>query len=703
MTPVRRMLEARSMALVGASPRPGSLGERMLAQARLSPAAPRLYLVNPRHRQIAGQTCHPSLADLPGPVDLVLLGVGDPALEGQLSLAAQRGDRSAVIFAGAHDQPGHQPGLRQRLAGIAKDAGMALCGAGCMGFVNVSHGLRAVGYVEPDPLPAGPVALISHSGSVFSAMLRTRRRIGFTIAVSSGQELVTSAAAYAEYALSLPRTRVLALVLEAMREAGLLREVLAGAAAADIPVVLLTAGSSEAGRAMVTAHSGALAGRDGGWEALADTYGVHRVHDLAELADSLVLFAAGRRAVLPPGRSAAGTGIATVHDSGLERAHIADLAQACAVPFARVGESTVERLAAVLDPGLEPANPLDMWGASARAQWQLTESLTALSADSAVLATALAVDLVPEFDGDRSYPLAVLDAAGTTSKPVVVLCNIPGAIDPVVAAELRRESVPVLEGTRTGLLALRHLLDHATPRPLTAPPPATDPARSGRWAGLLADGPLAGERAFRLLGDYGIAVTGVRGATSATAALAAADGIGYPVVLKTNEPGIDHKSEVAGVRQGIHDRASLLAAYTDLRARLGPAVLVCQSAPAGTELALGIVHDPDLGPLVVVGAGGILVEHFSDRAVALPPVTEDHAERMLRRLRVSALLDGVRGQRGADRAAVHAAIAAVSAIACELGGSLTALDVNPLICGPSGALAADVLVIGRTLGGAAAA
>ena len=170
-----------------------------------------------------------------------------------------------------------------------------------------------------DRIAIGPVALITHSGSVFSALLRSRRELGFTLAVSSGQELVTPAAAYARYALSLPQTRVLGLVLEAIRDPGLLQQVLAAASAADIPVVLLTAGSSAAGRAMVAAHSGALAGQDGSWEALAGAYGVHRVSDFGEMADTLELFAIGRRVVGASGTTTAGitTGIATVHDSGL--------------------------------------------------------------------------------------------------------------------------------------------------------------------------------------------------------------------------------------------------------------------------------------------------------------------------------------------------------------------------------------------------
>jgi acetate---CoA ligase (ADP-forming) len=691
------MLEARSVALVGASSRPGSLGERMVAEVGRSPAAPRIYPVNPRYRQIAGLRCHPSLADLPETVDLVLLGVPDSALAEQLSLAARRGDRSAVIFGGAYEIPEPGPGtagLRARLASTANAAGMAVCGAGCMGFVNVAYGLRAVGYVEPDPLPTGPVALITHSGSVFSALLRSRREIGYTLAVSSGQELVTPAAAYARYALSLPQTRVLGLVMEAIRDPALLQQVLSAAAAADIPVVLLTAGSSAAGRAMVAAHSGALAGQDAGWEALAGAYGVHRVSDFAEMADTLELFAIGRRAAAGTGPAPAATGIATVHDSGLERAHTADLADELAVPFAAISDATRKRLTAVLDPGLEAANPLDMWSGSRDAEHQLTESLAALADDPAVAAVALAVDLLTEFDGDRSYSLAASAAARRTAKPVVVLASIAAAVDPAEATWLRRAGIPVLESTRSGLLALRHLLDHEA-RPVRPDAPRIDAARRDHWALVLAHGNPDGATLFGLLEAYGIRATRARPAGTADGALAAAAGIGYPVVLKTAEPGIAHKSDAGGVVLGISDPAALAAAYAGLAGRLGPRVLVCETAGPGTELALGITRDHDLGPLVVAGAGGLLVEFLADRAVALPPVDAPQALRMLGRLRVARLLAGVRGEPPADTAAAAGAVVAVSAIARELGDQLEALDINPLICGPAGAVAVDALVVRR--------
>jgi acyl-CoA synthetase (NDP forming) len=693
---LQAMLEAQSIAVVGASARPDSFGARMLAEVGRSPSKPSIFPVNPRYREIDGSRCYPSLADLPDPVDLVLLGVPDAALEQQLALAAEMGCRSGLIFGNAHEElTTGGPSLRQRLSAIARAAGMELCGAGCMGFANVTYGLRAMGYVEPDPLPAGSMALVTHSGSVFSALLRTRRAFGFTLAVSSGQELVTSAPSYLEYALAQPETKVLALVLEAIRDPAKLRSVLDVAAGRDLPVILLTAGQSSSGRAMVAAHSGALAGSGAGWEALVRHYGIHRVCDLAELADTAELFGLltkSRRLVKPDVR--AGRGIATVHDSGLERAHAADVADELGVPFASISASTKSKLTELLDPGLLPTNPLDVWGTGASTKELFGDCLQALAEDESVDAVALAVDLVTELDGDDSYQQAVLDVSRRTGKPLAVITNLPSAIDSAAAELLRRSDVPVLEGMRTGLLAFKHLLAHGASQ-MPAAAPAPDPARRARALRLLDSIAESGQIQLQLLAEYGLATARTERVTSEAEAAAAAGRIGYPVVLKTDEPRIAHKTDSGGVKLAIPDEASLKAAYADLAERLGPAALVCQTIPAGVELALGLVRDPDLGPLVVVGAGGVLVELIADRAVALPPLTRTQAAGLLTSLKVTRLLAGHRGAAPADLDTITTSIVAVSELASELGDRLEALDVNPLICGPHGAIAVDALVLTR--------
>lgn len=694
------MLGARSVALVGASPRSGSLAERALIELDRSPRPPTVHLVNPLHagRTVGGRTVVASLDDVGEPVDLVLCAVGDARLEKVLSTAARRGDRSAVVFASAFD-PGRlgEPGaFRARLAQIATDAGMALCGGGCMGFV--SRDLRAIGYLEPAPLPTGPIALVTCSGSAFSALLRADRPFGWSLAVSSGQELVTTAGDYLDHALDLPETRVAALVLEALHAPERLRAALARAAARDVAVVALTVGSSEAGRAMVTAHSGALAGSDGAWEALFDENGVIRVGDLHEMCDTLELLAVDRsRRARPPRAGTDGPGrrhgVAAVLDSGAERALLVDIAAELGVPFAEIGSGTVAALSDRLDPGLDASNPLDVWGRGASTEQLFTGCLTDLAADGAVDAVALAVDLVHEHDGDESYLDAVVAAAAMTDLPTCVLSHVPSAIDRAAARRLRSRGIPVLEGTRSGLLALRHLLerrDFAARPPVVAP--QVDEGRRERWRERLATGPLTPIEGFELLTAYGIDHPPVVEVRSAVDAMAAASQLGYPVVLKTGSPEVAHKSEAGGVVLGLCSAGEVAHAYDVLAARLGPQALVMPTAPPGVEVAVGVLRDPMVGPLVVVGAGGRLVEHLSDRAVALAPLDLTAAERLVDRLRARPLLDGIRGEPPADLGAVHRAIVSVSMVATELGGALDALDVNPLSCGPHGALALDVLV-----------
>ena len=684
---VRAMLEARRVAVVGASGRPNSLGARLVAGLESSPSDPELYLVNPRYQRIGGRPCLPSLEAVPGPVDLVALAVGDAHLEEALTLAASRGDASAVVFASAFT-----PGLRQKLAATAEAAGMAMCGAACMGFVNPHSGLRVLGYVEPDPLPSGPVALVTHSGSAYSALLRAERRVGWALAVSSGQELVTTTADYLEYALERAGAEILALLVETLRDAGRVRSLLAAAARVGIPTVALAVGASPAGRTMVEAHSGALAGDDATWEALCEATGTIRVRDLSEMIDTLELLCAGRR---PRARADGSPGrLAAVHDSGAERAHLVDWAQRLGVAFSAIGAATTARLSATLEDGLEPGNPLDVWGSGTNATETFTESLVALAGDPDTSATVLCVDLVPEVEREDSYEEAVRAAWERTEAPLAVLANLPSAIDRQAARRLRQAGIPVLEGTASGLSALRHLLELEgmlrRSQVVTEPP---DERRRAVWRDRIAGGrPLPTASALELLADYGIASPATRFADDPEAVLAAGDHVGYPLVLKTDEPGIAHKSDVGGVVVGIADAAALAAAYDDLRSRLGPRVLVARLAPAGAELSVGMIHDPLLGPMLVIGAGGIAVEVIADRRVALPPVDAPTARSLIDRLTLRPLLDGFRGRRAADLDAVAEAVVGVSRIAEELGDRLGALEVNPLRCTPEGVLALDVLV-----------
>jgi acyl-CoA synthetase (NDP forming) len=641
---VAAMLGARSMAVVGASARPGSFGARMVLEAQRGSA--RAHLVNPRYDRIGESACVPSLADLDEPIDVVLLGVPDSAV---------------VLFGSAN-------GLREKIAATATDAGMALCGAGCMGFVNNVLGVRALGYLEPDPLPSGRIAFVTHSGSAFSTLLRAHRGFGFRLAVSSGQELVTDTADYVDYALDDPETGVIALLLETPRAVPRLRRALLRAAEQDVPVVLLTVGGSPPGRAMVAAHSGALAGEHAAWHAFCAATGAVHVSDMAEFTDTLELFSSRRRS--------RGGGVATVHDSGAERALVADLAHELAVPFADLAEATVATIGDMLDDGLVATNPLDVWGTGADTRNLFGACLLAMADDPGVGVTALAVDLVTEFDGDTAYADAVVDIAATTEAPLAVLASLPSAIDAPTAQRLRDNEIPVLEGLRSGLTALGHFVRW--------PLPVERQQKAARGARPIPDDP------FRLLAAFGIPVVESRTAHSIGVAIAAAEAIGYPLVLKT--AGALHKTELGGVILGLADDEELTAAYAVMSRSLGPIVTVQPMVAGGVEVSVGFVRDDAFGPLLVVAAGGTLVELLADRVVACPPVSHAGALALLDRLRIRPLLAGWRGAPAVDTEALADVIVAFSEMAIELGDVLDAVEANPIIATAHGVTAVDVLV-----------
>jgi acyl-CoA synthetase (NDP forming) len=689
------MLEAQTVAVVGASAREGSFGERMMLELIEGGYPGGIYPVNPRYPEVLGHPCYESIEAVPAAIDLAVLGLPNAALEEQLAAAAAAGARSAVIFASGHEEPREgAPPLTARLAAIAREAGMALCGGNGMGFLNLERRLRACGFYEPKELPPGGAAFISHSGSAFSALLHNDRNLRFNLVVSAGQEFVTTMADYLAYALGLESTRVVGLFLETVRDADGFREALRLAGERDVPVVALKVGREGRAKELVAAHSGALAGEDGAYEAVFDAYGVLRVESLDEMLDTMTLMDAGRRA---------GWGaLASIHDSGGERAMIIDLAARAGVPFAEISAATRRRLAAVLEPGLPPVNPLDAWGTGNAADDIYAECIRALLADDAVAALAFSVDLTTEDDPSTGYIETAKAVWPETDKPMAMLSNLASAVDRRDVLRLAEAGIPVLEGTATGLAAFRHLFAYrdARERPPVAPAASFAGADArDRWTARLDQGgPLSESEGLALLADYGVSVTPGREAASEDDAVEAAIALGWPVALKTSLPGLLHKSDAGGVVLGLNGPDALRAAYGDLVSRLGPEVLVQPMAPAGVEMHLGIVRDEQFGPLVLVAAGGVLVEVLADRRLALPPLDEARARWMIDRLQTRALLDGVRGAPAADVDALVRAVVAMSRLATDLGDNVAAVDANPVICGPDGCVAVDALVLPRTGG-----
>ena len=685
------MLAARSVAVVGASVREGTVGNQSVVELLEGGFDGRIVPVNPKYDEVLGLPCVGSLAKIGEPVDLAILAVSNALLEEQLGLAADAGAGSAVIFASGYEEPREgTPPLTERLSAIARDAGMAVCGGNCMGFANLELRVRALGFYEPKDAPVGGVTFLSHSGSAFSAMIHNDRALGLNLAVSAGQEFVTTVADYLRYALGLESTKTIGLFIETVRDPEGFQSALALANERDVPVVALKVGREERTRELVAAHSGALAGEDGAYEALFDAYGVSRVGSLDEMGDTLALFAAGRRA--GPG------GLASVHDSGGERALMVDAAAAVGVPFGEISGETSARMEALLDPGLPPVNPLDFWGTGKDAHEIVTGCVRALLEDLEVAALAFAVDLTSEEYPDMGYIAMARETFPETGKPFAMLSNFSSGIDRDDARLLDGDGIPVLEGTLTGLAAFKHLFayrDFRAREQVSDVSPVSDDVRR-QWVERLASGePFDELEGLAMLADYGVPVVESIQADTLEDAIAAAERLGFPVAVKTAAPAVQHKSDVDGVRLGVDDSPSLEDAYADLERRLGPQVTVARMAPAGVEIAFGIVRDPQFGPLLMVGAGGVLVEVLKDRRLAMPPLDEVRARSMVDRLKVRQLLDGVRDQPGSNVDALTKAVVAFSWLAHDLGDHLQALDANPIICGPGGCVAVDALLIPR--------
>jgi acyl-CoA synthetase (NDP forming) len=681
------LLSPRSIALVGASPRAESAGLSMVEMSRIDGYRGRVFPINPRYGNIGDLRCFASLADLPETVDHVVIGLANAQLEQGLEEAIAHGARAATIFATAQLEETASPKLAQRLARRARDADIALCGPSSMGFYSRRIGLRVAGFPSTAGLREGGIVFVAQSGSAFSALAHNDRRLGFLACVSSGMELATTAADYLDWAVVQPETRVVGFFLEQVRDTQRFMAALERAAARGIPVVVLKVGRTARSAAMAVSHTGALAGSDLAFVAMCRRHGVVLVEDLDELAATLLMFDQSRR----PGPGA----LASIHDSGGEREMIVDIAERLGVPFAEITPETRAAIAPHLDPGLVAENPLDAWGTARDYVDRFAAKLGALVADPNVAIGVFFSDVREDYWYSQGVVEATRRVARAATKPVLIATNYSKTFNHALARDLAAEGIPVVEGSRETLLAIGHAFawrDRRATKQLDPPSPP-DPATVAAWRARLADATSLDEHdGLSMLADFGVTVVATRRVGSLAEAQAAASAIGYPVALKT-AAGHAHKSEVGGVHLGLADPAQLERAYRDLETRLGRQALVCAMAPKGVEIGLGAVIDPDYGPVVVVSAGGVLIEILADRAAALAPIGTHEAAAMIGELRAAALLRGVRGAPPADMAALAQAVSAFSTMVAALADALAEIDVNPIIAGPRGALAVDALIV----------
>jgi acyl-CoA synthetase (NDP forming) len=674
---LRPLFEPRSLAIVGASNDRAKWGNWLARGALRGEDRRRVFLVNRGGGEILGRPAFRSVAELPEPPELVVIAVPAAGFEDTVDASLAAGARALVGITAGLGESG--PGARAReraLVDRVRSAGAVLLGPNCLGLSDSTAGLD----LTSNELPPGSIGLISQSGNLALelGMLAADASLGFSRFASIGNQADLDAAELvAAFARHEP-TRVIALYVEDFRDGRAFARAAAASVAAGKPVVLLAIGRSEASARAARSHTGALVSDVAVVDAACRAAGAFRVTTPAELVDVAQALACARR---PSGRR-----VAVVTDGGGHGAIAADVAAAHGLVVPPIGGDVRAEIAAELPATAATGNPVDFAGGGERDFWSYERVLgTLLRSDDvdAVLFTGY-------FGGYSQYggefaatEVAVADAIGATvaeTGGTLVVHTMHAASAP--AAALRRGGVPVYRRIESAARALAALaVDTPAVPPPAVPPPAAPAAVEGYFA------------ARELLAAAGVPFVPARRVETADAAHAAADELGFPVVLKAI--GALHKSDGGGVAVGLAGHDALAAALASMTARLAPAAFSVEAmAPLdqGVELIVGARWDAAFGPVAMVGAGGVHAELFGDVAVALAPVDEAGAAELLARLRGAPLLAGVRGRPPLDLPAAAAAAAAVSRLAA-IRPDLADVEVNPLLVLPTGVLALDARVV----------
>lgn len=673
------LFEPETLAIVGVSADPGKWGYWFARDAALGAHRRRVYLVGRNGGQVHGMSVHRSLAELPEAPELVVLSVPADGLEEAIDDSLAAGARALVAIAAGFAELGEEGAERERaLVERVRAAGAALVGPNCLGVFDGAAELQ----LASTPLPTGPVGFVSQSGNVLLeiGLLLEDHDLGFSRAVSIGNQADVDATELVSALAEHDGTRVIGVYCEDFRDG---RAFVEAARTAGKPVVLLTVGRTEAGQRAALSHTGALtSGRDA-VDAACRAAGVHLVETPRELVDAA-------QALLAPWRPQGGR-VAVVGDGGGYGAIASDLLGGREIELPVLGEETQATLRELLPSTASTANPVDLAGAGEQDVVSFARSTRALlEADDvdAVLFTAYFGGYSTLSDEMREREVAVAgllaEAMDASGKPLVVHTMYPGSPP---ARALRAAGVPVYRVIESAVDALATLVADGTSSAL---PPAAlpDPAPPLSDAGYSA--------ARTALADAGVPFGAARTVGGREEALAAAEELGYPVVLKAL--GLLHKSDSGGVVLGLRDGQELGAAFEELAARLAPeswSVEAAEDVAAGFELLVGCRRDPSFGPLVVVAAGGIHAEALRDTAVALAPVDETAAEQLVRSLTSLPLLNGARGRAPLDVTAAAHAVAALSRFAAA-HPEVAEVEVNPLLVRREGAVGLDArIVLGR--------
>ena len=697
--PLDSLLQPSSIALLGASERAESPGATLAGMIIISDYDGEVYPVNPGYSQILGLPCYPDLDSLPKTVDHVVIALGNAHLEAALTAAIRHGAKAATIYSSGVLDQDTQPLLQQRLVDMARAAGLNICGINGMGFYNLEQQLYVGIFPRAAHIIRGGISYIAQSGSAFTTLCHNGCRLGFNLCASAGNEMTTTVADYMDWCLERESTQAIGLFLETVRDPQRFVAALRKANARGIPVVILKIGKSELGASMAITHTGAIAGNHSVFQALCKRHGVIEVNDFDEMAAILML--------LQSGRAAASGKLAAAFESGGFRELVTDTAGELGIDFAVLENATVNELEQHLDPGLKAENPLDVWGSHNHFEARFEACLMALMQDPNVAVGVFFSNFRDGYYLSEAIYRVMTSVSAKVNKPIALATCYCDLANTTLCQRAYAAGIPFVDGVRETLLACKHLFAYQTFKqqyaeratmPQHVPEEDQEQAlkQSTYWRQKLAQNvahTLEENTALELLSDFSIPVVRRELVHCESDLTAAAARLGYPVVLKTAQPGINHKSDQGGVVVGIQSEPELLLHYRDIKQRLGPMALVSQMVSAGVEIALGTVNDSQFGPIIMVAAGGILVEFLDDRAMAMCPLDAAQSETLLGSLKLNRLLLGVRGQPAVNRQALIDAIVNLSQLAFSLRDSIAEIDINPVIANASDVIAVDALIL----------
>ncbi len=710
------LFHPKRIAIVGATPRPG-FAYNIHRLLLMNGYEGEVFGVTPRHQEVLGCPCYPTLDAIPGSVDLAMVVVPSNLVLDVLGQAERAGVGAVnIITSGFGEQSDDEAHQRQeQIRDFARRTGIRVVGPNCLGIISTPAKMVAKSGAYTN-VRRGPIGIVFQSGLLaYSAVIPPmEREFGYTYVVTTGNEADLDATDFMRYCVEDEETKVVGCFIEQFRDPQKLLRVAEMAAERQKALVILKIGRSDAGKRAAQAHTGSLVGSDAIVDAIMRQYGIVRVYNLDEMIETLAVFHAKR---LPKG-----PGVGTIFVSGGACGLVADLSQDLGISLPSLAPETVAKLMPVIPEYGTVGNPLDTTGQAATQPEIVEGSLVAMAEDPNIhtviygQAYPSRVDLTtPVGEVLRTMPERYAD------KNFFIMSLVTGRVqdgrrydqDPVEPT-MKWDGIPFLQGTENSLRAVRSLIcyaDFQRTRQAGVRPRATESgvAKQARALVAAANGkPLVERAAKELLTLYGMPVTRERLATNANEAVVAAREIGYPVVLKIESPDIAHKTEAGGVLLNIADDSAVRTGFETVianawkykpEAQLG-GVLVQEMVGGGRELILGMTQDPAYGPAVAVGLGGIFVEVLKDVAIGVPPLTEHDSRAMLGRLRGVAILEGTRGAAPADTDAVVDILGRFSQLCLDLRDVVSEIDINPLLVFDrgKGARVVDCLIVPGTNG-----